>query len=85
MTPTTPLTCSEFVELVTSYLEGALAPEDRARFGDHLGCCDWCTTYLEQMRVTLTVVGHIDPGGLDPRVESEMLAAFRDWKGGGTA
>jgi hypothetical protein len=38
-----------------------------------------------QMRETLTVVGHIDPEGLDPRVESELLAAFRDWKGDGTA
>jgi anti-sigma factor RsiW len=85
MTPSEPLTCRQFVELVTDYLEGALPPAERARFEDHIGCCGWCTTYFVQMRETLTVVGHLDPEGLDPRVESELLAAFRDWKGGGTA
>jgi hypothetical protein len=38
---------------------------------------------LEQMRVTLRVVGHIDPGELEPEVERELLDAFREWKAGG--
>jgi hypothetical protein len=35
------------------------------------------------MRITLRVAGHIDPDELDPELERELLAAFRDWKGGG--
>jgi anti-sigma factor RsiW len=77
------LACREFVELVTDYLEGALPPGDRARFEAHIAACDHCTAYLEQMRTTLAVVGELDPDGLDPEVERELLDAFRDWKAGG--
>ena len=44
------LTCKEMVEIVTDYLEGALSPEDRSRFEQHLALCDGCTYYVEQMR-----------------------------------
>lgn len=77
------LPCREMVELVTDYFEGALAPDVRARFERHIAACGDCTRYMVQMRETLDVVGHIDPEGLDPRVEAELLDAFRDWKAGG--
>ncbi|HEY6761523.1 MAG TPA: zf-HC2 domain-containing protein [Baekduia sp.] len=83
MSSSTSLTCREFVELVTDYFEGVLPAAERARFEGHIGCCDWCTSYMGQMRETLVVVGHIDPEGLDPRVEDEFLAVFREWKAGG--
>ncbi|HWH95252.1 MAG TPA: zf-HC2 domain-containing protein [Baekduia sp.] len=76
------LPCRAMVELVTDYLEGALSPEDRVRFEGHIGLCEHCTAYLEQMRVTLDVVGRIDPDALDPRVERALLDAFHDWKAG---
>ena len=88
MSPEDPcllLPCRELVELVTDYLEGVLPEVDRARFEGHVGTCGHCAAYVEQMRVTLTVVGHLDPGELDPRVESELLDAFRGWKDGGGA
>jgi anti-sigma factor RsiW len=77
------LVCRDLVELVTDYLEDALDPRTRERFEAHIGGCDHCTVYLEQMRMTLVVVGHLEPEGLDPHVERELLDAFRDWKGGG--
>jgi hypothetical protein len=76
------LPCRELVELVTDYLEGVLDAADRARFEAHIARCEHCTAYVEQMRMTLAVVGHIDPGDLDPRTEQELLDAFRDWKAG---
>jgi anti-sigma factor RsiW len=77
------LACRELVELVTDRLEGALAERDRGRFEDHVAACDGCRAYLKQMRMTLVVVGHLEPEGLDPHVERGLLDAFRDWKGGG--
>jgi anti-sigma factor RsiW len=77
------LACRELVELVTEYLEGGLSTEDRVRFEVHIAACDHCSAYLEQMRVTLRVVGHIDPDELEPEVERELLDAFREWKAGG--
>lgn len=78
--PADDLSCQELVELVTEYLEGAMAPPDRARFDEHLGVCEGCRTYLDQMRATIRVVGSIDPAALDPSAERALLAAFRDWK-----
>jgi hypothetical protein len=37
---------------------------------------------VEQMRMTLRVVGHIEPDDLDPDMERELLDAFKDWKAG---
>src|SRR4029078_8803528 len=57
------LACREVVELVTDYLEGVLDDRDRERFERHLGGCDGCAAYLEQMRVTLRVAGPLEAGG----------------------
>jgi anti-sigma factor RsiW len=80
--PPGDLVCRELVELVTDYLEGALSAGDRARFDAHVAACEQCYAYVGQMRVTLGVVGHLDPEALDPAVERELLVAFRDWKDG---
>ena len=42
-----------------------------------------CTTYLEQMRVTIAVLGRIPEESLAPPARDELLAAFRGWRNGG--
>jgi anti-sigma factor RsiW len=76
------LVCQELVELVTDYFEGALSEADHARFEAHIAGCDACTTYVEQMREMLVVVGELTTESLSPEAEAELLAAFRDWKAG---
>jgi anti-sigma factor RsiW len=76
------LSCQELVELVTDYLEGALPGEERARFEAHVGPCDGCREYLEQIRTTIDLAGRLEPAALDPEAERALLHAFRDWKGG---
>jgi len=72
------LSCQELVELVTEYLEGALAPGERARFDAHLAQCDGCTIHLARMRITIRLVGAT--AGLDERPAlSTLLGAFRLW------
>jgi anti-sigma factor RsiW len=74
------LSCQEFVELVTEYLEGTMAPEERERFDAHLAVCDPCTIYLEQMEQTVRAVGELTPEDVSPEAERVLLDAFRDWK-----
>jgi anti-sigma factor RsiW len=74
------LTCQELVELVTDYLEGALSPEDRARFERHLGVCDGCSRYVEQMRLTIATVGRVTEESLAPDAKRDLLEVFRNWK-----
>jgi anti-sigma factor RsiW len=71
------LVCQQAVELVSDYLEGALSPRDRERFEAHLAGCPHCTAYLEQMRTTITTLGHLDPEGLPPAVLDEIVAVYR--------
>jgi predicted anti-sigma-YlaC factor YlaD len=73
------LNCQELVELVTDYLEGALAPGDLRRFEEHLGACDGCTTYLDQLRWTIQLTGSLTPDDLSAEAESALLDAFRVW------
>jgi anti-sigma factor RsiW len=83
MTDHTTVTCRQLVELVTDYVEGVADADVRAAIEGHLHCCDWCETYVRQYRETITVVRHIDPEGLDPRVEGHLLDVFRTWKAQG--
>ena len=53
------MTCQELVELVTEYLEGALPASDRRRFDEHLAECPHCVAYLDQMRITIRLVGRL--------------------------
>ena len=74
------LACREVVELVTDYLEGALDGRDRERFERHLGGCDGCAAYLEQMRVTMRVAGRLEPEAIDPVFRARLMQAFRGWQ-----
>jgi anti-sigma factor RsiW len=78
------MTCQELVELVTDYLEGALDPETRARFEQHLSLCPGCETYLEQMAETAARLGEIPVETLSAEARAVLLAAFRDVRGGRT-
>ena len=74
------LSCQELVELVTEYLEGALPPDDRARFEAHLATCDGCSAYLQQMEATVSLLGHLPREAVSPEAEGALLAAFRSWR-----
>lgn len=72
--------CRDVVELMTDYLEGALAPVDLVRFETHVAGCDGCRAYLEQLRKTLRVTGRIaSTEPLPASLERELTTAFRDW------
>jgi predicted anti-sigma-YlaC factor YlaD len=75
-----PLTCKQLVELVTDYLEGALAPSDRSRFDEHLAGCPYCRIYLDQMRQTIRVLGHLPEEAIPPEALDALLARFRGWR-----
>jgi anti-sigma factor RsiW len=74
------LTCQELVELVTDYLENALQAEERRRFEAHIAGCQGCTNYLEQMRQTIALTGHLTEESIAPPARDELLALFRKWK-----
>lgn len=76
------MSCKDLVELVTDYLEDALSPTDRQRFDLHIGKCDWCKLYIDQIRLTIKAAGKLTEDSIEPRVKEELLAVFRGWKNG---
>jgi hypothetical protein len=74
------ITCREFVERVTSYLELDLAEADRRNFEAHAHYCSGCGTYLRQMLMTIegirgTLLDDVLGAG---EVEGEDVAASSD-------
>ena len=74
-----PHRCREAVALVTDYLEGAMSPEERERFERHLRMCPPCVRYVEQMRDTVAVMGHLQPKAPTGATREALLDAFRDF------
>lgn len=78
--PAPRLSCREVVELVTDYLDDALAPLQRARFEAHLQTCPDCATYLAQMRTTIALLGRLREDDVPRPVLDELVQAFRGWQ-----
>jgi anti-sigma factor RsiW len=74
------LTCREFVELLTDYLEGALDPAERADAERHLVICRGCSNYTEQMRSTIGLLRRIAEARPAEAPTADLLAAFRRWQ-----
>jgi anti-sigma factor RsiW len=74
------LVCRQVVELLTEYLDDALAPRDRARLEAHLADCPHCTEYLAQLRATIASAGRVETDDLEPEVVDDLVALYRRWR-----
>jgi anti-sigma factor RsiW len=79
MAATEEMTCAELVELVTEYLDGALAEVERERFEAHLAACPHCDAYLDQIRATVAAAGRLTEDAVPQETLDGLLAAFRGW------
>ncbi len=71
------LVCRQAVALVTEYLDGTLSRRQRRRLEAHLRNCPNCSRYLEQIRLTIDAVGHVEPDELDPEVKEDLIDLYR--------
>lgn len=75
------ITCADALELMTDYLDEALVGEDRTRFRAHLGGCEACAVYLDQLRLTVEISGRItgeDRYRVDTDTMSRLLDLYRE-------
>jgi predicted anti-sigma-YlaC factor YlaD len=73
----TAITCQEFVEVVTDYLEGQIAAVEQHAIDEHLGECPGCAEYVRQMRLTVKALRGLS--GADvifPQTRDQVLRAF---------
>jgi anti-sigma factor RsiW len=71
------LACTEVVELVTDYLEGALPDAERRRLEAHLESCPGCTEYVAQMSAVAGSLGGLREEGIPRDTRSSLIAWFR--------
>ncbi len=71
------MSCQEFVELVTEYLENSLLPEVRKLFDEHKTVCPGCETYFEQIRQTISTLRSLGEEQVAPETKQKLLLAFR--------
>ena len=76
------VTCQQFVELVTDYFEGSLPPRILSEVEEHLVMCDWCVTYVEQMRATIASLRELGDER-SPEPPDSVVAALRSRRAGG--
>jgi anti-sigma factor RsiW len=80
--PVDDFPCNEFVEVITDYLDGAMAPDDARRFEEHLAICGGCASALDQFRTVIRMNGRVtevDVDALTPAQREPVMAAFREW------
>lgn len=74
------ITCQEFVEMVTDYLEQSLLPEMHKQFEQHAGDCPGCNTYLDQVRQTIGMLHQIADEPVSTDTKQKLLQAFGQWQ-----
>lgn len=75
-----PLVCRDAIELMSDYLDGALARRDQRRLTRHLKDCDACTLYLEQLRQIILASGSASPDDLTSDAVEALVAVFRRFR-----
>jgi anti-sigma factor RsiW len=74
----TDLTCREFVEIVTDYLEQILPTSERLRCEQHLVVCSACARYVDQTRTTIRLAGTLAVDELGNEGHATLLAAIQE-------
>jgi anti-sigma factor RsiW len=70
--------CSEFVEFLMEYLDGALGESERRVFEGHVERCPACVNYLETYRETIRLGSSVCSSDQDvpPDVPEELVQAI---------
>jgi predicted anti-sigma-YlaC factor YlaD len=72
--------CIEFVSLVTAYLDGDVAQEQRRGIDQHLGGCRGCRAALNQFQTVIRLAGRLtaaDVADVDPLIRDRLTATLR--------
>jgi anti-sigma factor RsiW len=74
------LHCADAVELVTDYLDNELNAYDLSAFEAHLGQCEGCTVFVDQIKMTVTLTRSANGGEVEilPRNFADLVAMLKE-------
>ena len=70
------LTCKQFLQELSDYLEENVDPEVRARLEKHISECPNCYVICDTTKKTIRIYKGMDPHPIAPEVESRLMAAL---------
>ena len=73
-----PIRCTDLVEIVTDWMEGALADHDRLQVEEHIAICPHCHDYVTQLRLSISTLRETPRAAPPVAGRAALLAAFRD-------
>ena len=71
------IVCVSGVELLTEYMEGALAPDVRAAIEAHVAACPRCEAFIASYREMPRIVRDATRIDMPADLEASLLAALR--------
>jgi anti-sigma factor RsiW len=75
---TVPLSCREFTDFLTAYVDGELPQAERAEFLRHVGACPPCGVYLDNFEETVRLARLCAGGRTEPPADAPegLIAAI---------
>ena len=74
------LRCTQFVDMVTAYLDGEVSDDQRRRINHHLDGCQGCQAAFHQFRTVIRLAGRLTPAdvaSIDPLMRDRLTATLR--------
>ncbi len=76
------LTCKQFLEELTDYLDESLSGESRAAIEKHISECPNCWVVADTTRKTIKIYKGMDPYPIPQDLHDRLLAALERKKAG---
>ena len=70
------LTCKEFLQELSDYLDENVDAEIRAKLEQHITECPNCWVVADTIKKTIRIYKGIEPHPIAPEIESRLLAAL---------
>lgn len=71
------LTCKQFLQDLSEYLDDAVGPELRAKLEEHAGHCRDCRVIVDTTRKTLVVYKGAEPMPVPQYLHERLMAALQ--------
>ncbi|MBC7927237.1 MAG: zf-HC2 domain-containing protein [Bryobacteraceae bacterium] len=71
------LTCKDFLNELSSYLDDSLDPEIRARLHQHVSECPNCWVVLDTTQKTIRVFKGMEPQNIPADIHSRLVSALQ--------
>ncbi len=70
------LTCKQFLQELTDFLDETVSPEERRKLEDHISACPNCWVIADTTKKTIQVYKCSEPVSLPEGVKQRLMAAL---------